>query len=216
LTHLSIPVFRTISDFLSIVGLYSIIFTYVVLSIPFVFSGICVCLALTRFPRQVSKLYAIDLGGAAIGCILLLQVLRITDGPTAMIVIASLASMGSVFFAIDSNNRKLVRSALISTIILLSFSAINTILVYKQSPLLRLIWVKGQAEKPFLYEKWNSFSRIKVWGDPEELREPLGWGLSDTYPSDKKFKRLDMDIDAYAYTPLTAFDGNVNKLDYLS
>ena len=31
---------------------------YIVLTVPFVFSGVCVCLALTKFPEQVSKLYA--------------------------------------------------------------------------------------------------------------------------------------------------------------
>ena len=51
LTHLSVP-FVVEKSFL---GLYSIALTYVVISIPFVFSGIAVCLALTRFPTKVSK-----------------------------------------------------------------------------------------------------------------------------------------------------------------
>src|SRR3954468_11127133 len=55
--------------------------TYALISVPFVFSGIAVCLALTRFPRQVSRLYAADLAGAAIGCVLFVGVLRVTDGP---------------------------------------------------------------------------------------------------------------------------------------
>ena len=49
-------------------GLASAAFTYGVISLPFVASGICVCLALTRFPTQISKLYAADLAGAATGC----------------------------------------------------------------------------------------------------------------------------------------------------
>ena len=40
-----------------------------VAALPFVFSGICVCAALTRFPRSVGKLYASDLVGAASGCV---------------------------------------------------------------------------------------------------------------------------------------------------
>ena len=62
--------------------------TYLVISVPFVFSGICVCLALTRFPSRIGALYGADLAGAALGCVALIAVLRFTDGPTAVMVVA--------------------------------------------------------------------------------------------------------------------------------
>ena len=40
---------------LSLLGLYTVVLTYVVVAVPFVFSGICVTLALTRFPRQLAE-----------------------------------------------------------------------------------------------------------------------------------------------------------------
>ena len=46
--------------------------SYVVISVPFVFSGIVVSIALTKFPKHVSKLYGADLLGAALGCIALI------------------------------------------------------------------------------------------------------------------------------------------------
>ena len=49
----------------------SVVGTCVVISVPFVFSGIVVCLALTRFPDRVNRLYAADLIGAALGCVAL-------------------------------------------------------------------------------------------------------------------------------------------------
>ena len=60
-----------------------IAFTYVVIAVPFVVSGIAVCLALTGFPRAVSRLYAADLAGAALGCVLLIvraRLVRWSDG----------------------------------------------------------------------------------------------------------------------------------------
>ncbi len=169
LVHLSIP----FDIHRSIVGLFLIALTYVVISIPFVFSGICVCLALTKFPRQVSKLYAADLAGAAIGCIVLIYTLRITDGPTAVIVVAFLASVGTVFFSADAGLEKLRKVAPICSLLYAFFSVVHTVLAIKQMPLLRLIWVKGRLEPRPLYEKWNSFSRIKVYADPDGLRGPL-------------------------------------------
>ncbi len=211
LVHLSIP----FDIHRSIVGLFLIALTYVVISIPFVFSGICVCLALTKFPRQVSKLYAADLAGAAIGCIVLIYTLRITDGPTAVIVVAFLASVGTVFFAADAGLEKLRTVALICSLLFASFAVVHTVLAIKQMPLLRLIWVKGRLESRPLYEKWNSFSRIKVYADPDGSKTPFGWGLSSTYPSDRKVDQLYMNIDARAGTVLTAFDGNLTALEHL-
>ena len=81
LTHLAIP-------FLiepSLVSVYALSLTYAALSVPFVLSGIVVSLALTRFPSQVSALYAADLTGAALGCLLVGPILRLTDAPSAVI-----------------------------------------------------------------------------------------------------------------------------------
>jgi len=65
--------------------------TYLLISIPFTLSGVVVCIALTKAPLHVSRLYAADLLGAAIGCVALVVVLRIVDGPTAVVVVAAVA-----------------------------------------------------------------------------------------------------------------------------
>ena len=75
LTQQSIP-FTTVDLGTSIVAAYSIFLIYTVLAIPFVCSGVCVCLLLTRFPNHVSKLYAADLAGSALGCVLVIPALR--------------------------------------------------------------------------------------------------------------------------------------------
>ena len=95
LTQLSIP-FRVHP---SIVAIYAIAFTYAVIAVPFVVSGIVVCLVLTGFPARVSRLYAADLAGAALGCVLLILVLDYSDGPTAVLWVAVLAAFGAVAFA---------------------------------------------------------------------------------------------------------------------
>jgi hypothetical protein len=213
LTFLSIPF--VIGD-MSVVLIYSLALSYMVISIPFFFSGICVCLALTRFPQRVGRLYAADLVGAAAGCILLIYTLRVTDGPTAIIAIAFLASIGTLLFSTDAGFRWLTRTALISSLLFAFLTASHTILVHKQSPLLRLIWVKSNYEKPPLYEKWNSFSRIKVVGNPRIPSTPYGSGISLVYPKNKRpVRQLHLDIDATAETILTAFDGDFSKIEHL-
>ncbi len=189
--------------------------TYAVISIPFVFSGVCICLVLTRFPRQVSKLYAADLAGAALGCLFFLNVFKLTDGPTAVIVVALLANIGTLCFAAEEGSEKLRRGARIFGLILVSLIIIQTAHL-KGSALLKLTWVKGGIEYPKLHEKWNSFSRIRVIGDLYNPVEPFGWGLSTTLPPGRNIRQLMLTIDASASTPLTAFDGDLKKLDYLT
>ncbi|MBD2179712.1 hypothetical protein H6S82_17070 [Planktothrix sp. FACHB-1355] len=210
LAHINIPFVPS----LSIEGIASLTLTYIVISIPFLFSGICICLALTKFPHQVSKLYAYDLAGASLGCILLVYIIGITDGPTAVIIVAFLASIGAILFASDAASKKLIQIALISTILLGSFAVINTILVNQQSPLLRLMWVKGKFESAPIYEKWNSFSRITVSED-RDPEHPFGWGFSAVVPFKDKIEERVLKIDASAATVITKFDGDFSKLEYL-
>ena len=212
LTYASIP-FEV--DSRSLVSIYAIALSYVVISIPFTFSGICVTLALTRFPRQVGQLYATDLAGAACGCLAVIFTLRFTDGPGAIIVAAVFAAIGAAVFSSGDSARALKRTALISSVILALLAGGQAVSAAKQYPLLRLIWVKGQLEDRALYERWNSFSRIRVTGDPDTPREPGGWGLSSTVPSGMKVRQLGLSIDAGAGTLLTAPDGDLNHLQYL-
>ena len=192
-----------------------IIFTYLITAIPFVFGGICTCLALTKFPKYVGKLYAVNLAGAAVGCLSLIFILKITDGPTAVFLVALLAGISALLFAAEGNYKKLVRIAIVFNLLLALFVSVNTILVHKQSSLLRLMRVKGEPERNSLYEKWNTFSRIMVFGNPDLPEKPFGWGISPAYSHNHKIRQLHMQIDGVAYTPLTAFDDNINKLEYL-
>ena len=215
LLHLLILISTTVFTLSPLIFWFIMALLYIVLSVPFIFSGICICLALTKFPRQVSKLYAFDLLGAAAGCILLIYILKITDGPTAVFAVAFLAGTSSAFFAADAKHKKLMGIAITFSLICAAFTCVHTALVLKQSPLLRLKWVKGKLESRPIYEKWNSFSRIRVWGTPDIPTRPYAWGLSSTYRSEKKIRQLHMNLDAYAATPLTAFDGKLNDLEHL-
>src|SRR5690242_13749735 len=60
IAHLYIPL---PADSTTGAGALGLALTYAVIAVPFVFSGISVCTALTKFPRHVSKLYAADLAG---------------------------------------------------------------------------------------------------------------------------------------------------------
>ena len=133
-----------------------------------------------------------------------------------MILAAALVSVGAVFFAADGGYPNLRRFAVRMFILMAAFVVVNTIWIHQQGvSVLRPIWVKGAPEAIPLLEKWNSFSRIIVFGDPDELIDPLGWNISETYKFDRKVRQLRLNIDADAATVLTAFDGDLGSLEYL-
>src|SRR5260370_6068982 len=55
------------------------------LALPYFFAGAIVSLALTRSPFSVSVTYGFDLIVAACGCLLVLALLNLTDGPSSVL-----------------------------------------------------------------------------------------------------------------------------------
>ena len=204
----------------SIAGVYSVGFLYLVISVPFVFSGICVCLALTRFPQQISRLYAADLIGAAVGAIALVWLLNRVDAPSAVIAIAALPSVAAFWFAQAARRTRLLGLGFAVAALLLCFALANATLFNQNKPLLRLTWVAGGNGIQFYegafpeYEKWNAFSRIAIDKVPYS-RFTLGWGLSPTFPGDPSVEQYDLGIDTGASTVLTRYSGQPEQIDHL-
>lgn len=211
LAHASVPFIAETS----LAGIASLVFTYVVISIPFVLSGICVCLALTRFPEYIGKVYAADLTGGALGCILLLYALDFTDAPSVVLLIALLASLAGLCFGYETPLRSLRQATWIYSALFLALACAQTALARNGHPLIHLMWSKGEHEVSPLLEKWNSFSRVRVYGDSQALSAPFGWGLSPASPSEPGVRQLSLDIDSDALTVLTHFDGDYKPLEYL-
>jgi hypothetical protein len=212
LTQLSIP-FRVHP---SIVAIYAIGFTYAVIAVPFVVSGVVVCLALTGFPTRVSRLYAADLAGAALGCVLLIAVLGYSDGPTAVLWVAVLAAVGAVMFARDTASRTLRRAASVTMVVLVVAAAGHTLLVWRGFPVFRILYMKGSFEARPLYEKWNSYSRVRVNGNQAVEQPPQGWGLSPAVPESLRVRQLQMDIDVGAGTVMTGYTGDLQAVGHLT
>ncbi|TFG78746.1 MAG: hypothetical protein E4H23_07200 [Chrysiogenales bacterium] len=199
---------------ITMAGLASVALTFCVLALPFLFCGICVTIALTRFPSRVSKLYAADLAGAAVGSFLLSFILGPLDGPTSVVFVAFTAGVGSLFFAMEAGEKKLQKQSLAVCLLLLSIAVMNIAIAGPENNLLAIKWVKGVREEKLAFEKWNSYARVAIRQQPRS--EPFGWGLSDRTPVTRPpLQQLYMDIDATAGTVLTQFNGDLNSLEYL-
>ncbi len=173
---------------LNLRGLWSVLITCSVVSIPFVFSGVAVTVALTRFPLRVNRLYAADLIGAAVGCAVVVALLNSLDAPSVIIAVGALGAVGALFFALDASIKWGAWLAAVLAVVLGTLAVVNGNLSRDGKALVKVAWVKGQRDPPHLKEAWNAFSRLTVDGPPSA---PTG-----------------ITIDGTAGTALLPFDGN--------
>lgn len=212
LTQLCIPLIPN----KSFMGLYSAALTYGVIAIPFCFSGIFIALTLTRFKKFVSQLYAVDLLGAAVGCVLFVYLLQITDGPTAVFVAGLVASIGAALLAAEARSKLWTKAAIALALVLATFSGVNTALANREHSLLGLPWIKGFMElAPVYYEKWNAFSRVTVSEGLTSGDEALGWGLNAGNHPKFKGSQLWLGIDGTGVTAITEFSGKLDDVAFL-
>jgi hypothetical protein len=211
LIHLFFPVG---ADF-SMWGVLTVGLTYVLLAIPFILGGIVVTLFVTRFPSQIGAIYAADLGGAALGCLALIHFLEMTDGPTTVFACATGIAFAAALFADEAGFATTRLCGLTIALGFLVFIVINKGAISNQESLVRLRFAKGEWEPHAIYEKWNTYSRIRVVGDERTPDPPFGWGMSPTMPSSLAARQLFVDIDANAGTVLTGFAGDPDSVRHL-
>jgi hypothetical protein len=180
---------------------------FTLIAIPFVFGGIVVCVALTRFPSHTGALYAADLVGSAAGCILTIPILNHIHAPTAVILNAGIAAFAAAAFVWPRREKtRWVAGA--CCVALIGAAAMNQSLKFVD-----IQWLKGGRNwHDGLYEKWNALSRIYI---RETGTEPFGWGMSPAYHPKRELEQLYLNIDSGAATVITKFDGNLEALEHL-
>jgi hypothetical protein len=129
--------------------------TYLVTSLPFVFGGTVIAAAIRHTARDISRLYLVDLAGAAAGGLGAIAALRI-GAPRAGLVVAVLASLAALVFAIGSGRRAIAPAALLAALAgsLLAWDA--------ASPWLRIKKLRWTDLSRVEFMRWNEMALITV------------------------------------------------------
>lgn len=202
MVFLSIPFFPRLTG----TGVFSTLFAYLAISIPFICSGVVVCICLTRFRGRTSQFYAADLIGAGIGAFLIFPVLNVMDAPTAVFLSGAVAALAAVFFSGRDMGLKRISSFVF--IVLTGLMLLNFLF----QPI-RIEWVKMSYNRPEA-EAWNAFSRIAVYPF-RVVKTPYSWGLSSEYKKDRIIGERMIDIDGVSETVMTMFNGDFKTVEHL-
>ena len=178
---------------------------------PFTESGVCITLLLTRLPYGGGWLYAADLAGAALGCLGVIFLLLAIDPVSATLGIGALAAGAGWTVARGSGDIRSLRLSGAVSIALAALAVVHAGLDVSGKSHLGVFWAKGAEQTGTLFERWNTYSRVRVTALGETT--PFGWGFSRK--PETKIEQNRLDIDADAATVITRHDGDMSKLAYL-
>src|SRR5450631_3988522 len=97
---------------LALQTVFSFVLFSAVISVPFFFSGVAVCISLTRSPFPMGRVYFTDLTGAAVGCLASVMLLKLIDAPSAIFVISALLFLGAAAYGAYADDLAIRRRSL--------------------------------------------------------------------------------------------------------
>jgi SAM-dependent methyltransferase len=178
---------------------------------PFSESGVCITLLLTRLPYGGGWLYAADLTGAALGCLGIIFALLAVDPVSATFWIGAFAAGSGWMVARNSADIRVKRLSGAVALTLAVVASVHTGLDVAGKSHLGVFWAKGNEQLGTLFERWNTYSRVRVKSIGEGT--PFGWGFARA--PETKIEQNYLDIDADASTVITRNNGDLGKLSYL-
>jgi hypothetical protein len=205
---------------LSLITVVSWTLLLIVMAVPYVFSGVVVSLALTRSPFPTGQVYGVDLLGAATGCVAVLALLNVLDGPSAVIVAGALSGLSSLAFAASAGpeqrqqlkSKPWWRQPATVAAGLLALAVFNALSPVGFSPILTKDTLDKRG-KIGIYEKWNSYSRIRA-AEPK-VDHPYLWGPSPNLPQSLRVPSVALNIDGAAGTDMFHDDGTRDSIAFL-
>lgn len=134
--------------------------------LPFYFSGIVITAVLTKYNLPAGRIYAADLGGAALGCLLVLWGMDLLDAPNLILLCAPIAALAGYLFSMKLKKTNLNKASVFIAAGLLFVMLANSAMHFIRP---RTVKEARTDESRYIFEKWNSFSRVTV------LRMSEGW-----------------------------------------
>jgi len=184
--------------------------TIVALTVPFYLSGIVVTVALTRVPGPTGRVYAIDLMGAAAGCLLVIPMLNSWSISSATMLCSAVAMTGAMFFHMFAETGR-ERGMAALAVLLVAAGFINDL----GENGLRVAWSKGHYRAPseIVAERWTGHGLITA--HRPVVGKPQYWGEGRGAP-EIEVSMIWMTIDGLAGTSMTAWDQRRESLDWIA
>ena len=195
---------------LSAETLFSFLLFSAVIAVPFFFSGVVVCLSLTRTRFPIGRIYFADLAGAGAGCFASVLLLKVVDAPSGIFAISALLLLGAACYAAYAGDGPRRRKSYALAGGMLVVAALNASTLYGIQP----IWAKGAIDRRarLAAEVWNPISKVRA--EKPHTGPPQMWGPS-RYAPQPQVEQMELIIDSSAGTEILHFDGDLKPFSFL-
>lgn len=206
---------QTTLEFLSSPTNSGLILNLLIFLPGFICSGIVITLLLTKGIGNVSRLYASDLSGAALGCLLTLVALDVLGAVNGLLLSACIPAGVAFLCARWTGNASLALRARAIALLITALTAVNTLATFLHQPLFHINHAKGMELQSPEQDFWNSYSHVTIYDLGKiyitESCAGLGKDFKD-YKAD--FKKIY--IDSTASTVMMRYTGDPSEIAFLN
>ncbi|MBX5482916.1 MAG: hypothetical protein IRZ16_13905 [Myxococcaceae bacterium] len=137
---------------------------YAATGLPFLASGFAISLAIAAARERVGTVYAFDLVGAALGCMLTIPLIGATGGQGAVLVAGGVAALGGVLLALSSTSYvNASRAVAVVGVLVFAVLGYDAVGPAREHTAFRIVQgTKFLREQNVEWERWNALSRVTV------------------------------------------------------
>ena len=186
---------------------------YLVFFVPFFFAATCIGLALTFLKGHISRVYFLDLCGAAVGAALVVGAMFVLPLQAVLLLLSGLALAAALVAAAgsDAGSRLLAANALLLFLMLFALPA--AWLELRMSPYKPLSQALHVIGARVLDERSSPLGLLTVVASPEvPFRNAPGLSLNSPHVPPEQ---LGLFTDGGGMSTITRFDGDFDDLGYL-
>jgi len=186
---------------------------YVLLAVPFLCAGACVCMALSTWRGSISRIYSSDILGAGAGSLAVMGLLFVLSPQNALRLIAALGFAAAAVAWLECGHRPRWRAAALMVVAGLPFLLPESWVAPVMSPYKGLSQILQIPQARVVEERSSPLGLVSVVESPgTPLRHAPGLSLNATAELPPQ---LGVFIDGEGMSALTRFDGRRESLAHL-
>ncbi|MBX3027360.1 hypothetical protein KF840_20875 [bacterium] len=193
-----------------------LVLTYAVLVVPFTLAGLAIVLLLTAFAASVHRLYASDLIGAGLGCMLVVALIGWLGADGVIWAAAAAAALAAALLRAEVERRGAARCLVLPLLAVVSLPLAPQVLAIRPGPGKGLSQFLDRERFPdarVVHTEWNAIARVDVVENSGTVRWTANPQAGVPLPP-----QVQIVIDGDAATPIVSPDSETagqSFLDYM-
>ena len=183
---------------------------YLLLFIPFLFSGLALALTMERAGSRINRLYFSSFIGSSLGALFVLPLFGPLTGPGVIVFTSLVAGASALTFTYNRGKKDLAKIMVWMILLVILLPSVGGLIPVRLSPHKTLSMALRYPNASLIETRWNAFSRVDVVTSGLVRYAP---GLSLHY-EDPLPEQVGVIVDGDGLNAITDYDGNRSSLAF--